>query len=56
MRIDLAQLVSRARQFGGADAIRTMDDLAVEIGEIDVVGIDEANSADSGGGKVKESR
>jgi len=56
VRVDFGEAVPGAGEFRGAVSIRIVKDLAVEIGEVDLVGINETNRADPGGGEVEERR
>ena len=40
----------------GADRIGAVEDLALQVGEVDLVGIDEGEAPDAGGGEVKRRR
>lgn len=55
VRVDFEEACFGAFEFGGADRAVLVKDLAVEVGVVNVVWIDEANVANSCGSKVKES-
>jgi len=52
--VDLLEAGFGAVELWGADAVAVVKDLAVEVGEIDEVGIDDSDFSDSGGGEVEE--
>jgi len=54
MRIDLAEAGPGAFEFGLADETGVVKNLAVEIGKINDVGIDEPDFSHPGGGEVEE--
>lgn len=56
MRVDLGEAIAGAGEFWGVGSISIVKDLAVEIGEIDLIGVDEANRADSGRREVEDRR
>src|SRR4051794_18387457 len=49
LRVEEAQLGRRAPHLGHADVGRVVEDLAGQVRELDVVGVDEADPADAGG-------
>ena len=54
--VDVAEGTARALDLGGADAFRRMDDLALQIGQIDGVVVDDAERADPGRSEIKQQR
>lgn len=54
VRIDLMEVGAGALQFGLAHPIGRVEDLAVEIGQVHDVRVDQADAADSGSGEVNE--
>lgn len=56
MRVDLGEAIAGAGEFWGVGSISVVKNLAVEIGEIDLIGVDEANRADSGRREVEDRR
>ena len=56
VRIDPGEAIAGAGEFWGVGSISVVKDLAVEIGEIDLIGIDEAYRADSGRREVEDRR
>ena len=56
VRVDLGEAIAGAGEFWGVSSISVVKDLAVEIGEIDLIGIDEAYRADSGRREVEGRR
>ena len=56
VRVDLGEALAGACEFWGVGSISIVKNLAVEIGEIDLIGVDEANRADSGRREVEDRR
>src|SRR5689334_6411037 len=54
--IDMREGPACALDLGGADALGHMDDLALEVGEIDLVIIDDAERADARCSEIKQER
>ena len=52
VRVDLTDGVLGGVDFGAADVIVSVQELSVQVGDIDVIEINDADLADTGGGKV----
>jgi hypothetical protein len=50
------QRAFRGEHFLRADRVGAIEDLALQVGEVDLVGIDEGEAADAGGGEVERGR
>src|SRR5262249_51869098 len=53
LRIDVVQAVPRGVQLASTDVFRSVKNLTLKIGKIDVVEIDNANRANTGGCQIK---
>jgi len=47
------QAIAGRFQFAAADILAAVQDLAVQIGQVDIVGVDQSEGADAGGSEVK---
>jgi len=56
VRIDAAHRLGRRFDLGHAHPRRVVDDLALEIGEIDLVVVDQRDAADPGRGEIEQHR
>ncbi len=56
LRIDVSQAISRRLQLAPTDVLCSVKNLALEIGKIDIVKIDNSNRPDPGCGKIQRSR
>src|SRR5207249_7495134 len=54
--IDVAELVGGGLALGTANVLHSKDDLPLEVRDVDGIEIDEAESADAGGGEVERQR
>src|SRR6185369_5407140 len=56
MRIDVLEAIARRSDFGPADILRPVDDLALKVRSIDDVEINQSQPADARGGKIHSQR
>jgi hypothetical protein len=56
VRIDGAQGAARGEHLLRADRLGAIEDLALQVGQVDLVGVGQDQPADAGGGEVKRSR
>ena len=54
--IDRGQRLARALDLERADALGRMHDLALQVGQVDPVGVGDADRPDPGGGEVEQHR
>ena len=55
-RVDLEHRIARRLRLGPADVGLAVDDLALQVGLVDHVELDDAEGADPGGGQVQQRR
>jgi hypothetical protein len=54
--VDRFQRGLRGLDFDGADRLGAVEDLALQVGEVDLVGVGQGEAADAGGGEIEGSR
>ena len=56
VRVQRARRLSRARDLGHAQPVGGVRDLALQVGQIDHIVVDQPDRADAGGGEVEQHR